>query len=129
MVVVKEDKIEKYWKGYTIEKFLKHRNVTGEVFAALLAFKYAEKENLNCIEINYDYQGIEKWALGLWKTNTELTKYYKSQYDYYSKVFQIRFNKIKSHSGDKFNDIADELAKKAVYEDDYNIKYDIEVKL
>jgi len=41
----------------------------------------------------------------------------------------MKFNKIKSHSGDKFNDIADELAKKAVYEDDYNIKYDIEVDI
>ncbi|WGS64702.1 AAA family ATPase [Marinitoga aeolica] len=128
-VVVKENKVEKYWKGYINEKFLKHRNISGEIFAVLLALEYAKKENLKCVEINYDYQGIEKWALGLWKTNTELTKYYKKQYDYYSKFFQVKFNKIKSHSGDEFNDMADELAKKAVYENDYNIKYDIEVKL
>ncbi|SHF09428.1 RNase H [Marinitoga hydrogenitolerans DSM 16785] len=128
-VVMKGNVLEKYWKGFSEEKFLKHRNVAGEIFAAILAFEYAKQENLKCIEINYDYEGIEKWALGLWKTNTELTRYYKQQYDYYSSLFLIKFNKIKSHSGNKFNDIADELAKKAVYESNYNIKYDIEVKI
>ncbi|GAB6189013.1 hypothetical protein JCM30566_07520 [Marinitoga arctica] len=126
-IVIKEDNVEKYWKGFAYEKFLKHRNVAGEIFAALLAFEYAKQENLKCIEINYDYEGIEKWAIGEWKTNTELTKYYKERYDYYSSIFKIKFNKIKSHSGDKYNELADELAKKAVYESDYNIKYDIEV--
>lgn len=126
-VVVLRDEIEKYWKGYYNEEYIKHRNVAGEIYAALLAFEYSKKENLKCIEINYDYEGIEKWALGIWKTNTYLTKLYKEKYDYYSKYYIIKFNKIKSHSGDKYNELADELAKKAVFEDNYNVKYDIDI--
>ncbi|KAF2956930.1 AAA family ATPase [Marinitoga sp. 38H-ov] len=125
--VVLKDTIEKYWKGYIKEEYIKHRNVAGEIFAALLAFEYAKNENLKCIEINYDYEGIEKWALGLWKTNADLTKIYKEKYNYYCNFFKIRFKKIKSHSGEKYNEISDELAKKAVYEENYNVKYDIDI--
>jgi len=124
-LVVLKNEIEKYWKGYYNKEFIKHRNVAGEIYAALLAFEYAKNENLKCVEINYDYEGIEKWALGFWKTNTLLTKLYKEKYDYYSKFFKIKFNKIKSHSGAKFNEIADQLAKKAIIEESSNVKYDI----
>ncbi len=129
-VVKKEDqeeKIEKYWKGFSKPEYVKHRNVAGEIYAALLAFEYAKNENLKCIEINYDYEGIEKWALGSWKTNTILTKLYKEKYDYYSTLFRIKFNKVKAHSGDKYNEIADNLAKKAVNEEKYHVKYEIDL--
>ncbi|HOJ93716.1 MAG TPA: AAA family ATPase [Fervidobacterium nodosum] len=129
-VVVKEsneEKIETYWRGFSNPEHVKHRNVAGEIYAALLAFEYAKNENLKCIEINYDYEGIEKWALGLWKTNTSLTKLYKEKYDYYSTFFRIKFNKVKAHTGEKYNEIADNLAKKAVNEEKYHVKYEIDL--
>lgn len=32
----------------------------------------------------------------------------------YQKLINIEFNKVKAHSGNKYNELADQLAKKAV---------------
>ncbi|WP_175420249.1 AAA family ATPase [Marinitoga sp. 1154] len=123
VIIKKDNNIEKY---YTYgEKYLKYRNVAGEIIATLLSFEYAKNENIKCLEIYYDYSGIANWALGLWKTNTELTKFYKEKFEYYKKYIDINFKKVQAHSGDKFNNLADELAKKAVFEKKKFIKYDI----
>ncbi|WP_077286959.1 AAA family ATPase [Thermosipho sp. 1074] len=127
LVIVKKDRIEKYCKNYSITKFIESRNVSGEIFATLLAFEYAKQENLKCIEINYDYEGIEKWALGYWKTKKEISKFYKEKYDYYSKFVNIKFKKIQAHSGNKYNDLADKLAKQAIYNNCKSIKYEIKI--
>ncbi|QTA38625.1 AAA family ATPase [Thermosipho ferrireducens] len=127
IVVIRNQNVEKYWKVCSKSDYLKHRNVAGEILAALLAFEYARQEKLNCIEINYDYTGIEKWALSLWRAKTNLTKLYKKQYEYYSKFFKIKFTKVKAHSNDKLNELADILAKKAILENSSHIKYDINI--
>ena len=65
--------------------------------------------------IFYDYTGIEKWANNKWKTNNPLTQSYK---EYMSKVeIKIKWIKIKSHSGDKWNDYVDQLAKDEILEE------------
>jgi ribonuclease HI len=51
--------------------------------------------------------------MGLWKTNKEGTIAYKKFYDEISDRISIEFVKVKGHSGDKYNEIADVLAKKA----------------
>ena len=66
------------------------------------------------IKIYHDYEGIAKWCLGLWKTNREGTRAYKEFYDRASKQIKIGFVKVAGHSNDKYNDMADELAKKAL---------------
>lgn len=89
------------------------RNVAGEILASELAMKYAAEHNYESLEIVHDYEGIAKWCLGEWKTNKEGTKRYKEVYDKYSQYIKIKFTKVKGHSGDKYNDKADMLAKKA----------------
>ncbi len=89
------------------------RNVAGEILASELAMKYAAEHKYESLEIVYDYEGIAKWCLGEWKTNKEGTKHYKEVYDKYSQYIKIKFTKVKGHSGDKYNDKADMLAKKA----------------
>lgn len=89
------------------------RNVAGEILASELAMKYATEHNYESLEIVYDYEGIAKWCLGEWKTNKEGTKRYKEVYDKYSQYIKIKFTKVKGHSGDRYNDKADILAKKA----------------
>ena len=53
------------------EQSLRHRNVTGEMLGAMYAVKSAMLSGFRRVEIRYDYQGIEKWVTGEWKSKTE----------------------------------------------------------
>ncbi|MCP5455565.1 MAG: hypothetical protein H7A31_02235 [Thermotogae bacterium] len=109
-----------YGKLYN-DKFLSSRNVYGEVVSSLVSLKWAKDRNLKKILIVYDYLGIEKWAKNLWKTEKELTALYVKLFSDFSENITVNFKHVKSHSGeDKFNDLADEYAKKAFYENDNN---------
>lgn len=90
------------------------RNVAGEIKGAEFAIDYAIKQKSDKIIIYHDYEGIEKWCTGAWKTNKEGTKKYKEFYDKAKELIIIGFVKVKAHSGDKFNEEADVLAKKSV---------------
>ena len=57
--------------------------------------------------------GISKWCTGEWKTNKKGTILYKKYYEQAKKKFQISFENVKGNSGDKYNDLADRLAKDA----------------
>jgi len=89
-------------------------NVAGEIKGAEAAMRYAVEEGLREIVIYHDYEGIAKWCLGEWKTNKEGTKAYKEYYNSLKDKVNIRFVKVKGHSNDKYNDMADMLAKKAL---------------
>lgn len=90
------------------------RNVSGEVNGAMKAVEYAIENNFKQITIVFDYQGIESWALGTWKRNNDITKNYNEFMQEKMKEIKINFKKVKGHSGDKFNDMADKLAKEAL---------------
>ncbi|MDU2132368.1 MAG: RNase H family protein, partial [Finegoldia magna] len=91
-----------------------HRNVSGEVSGSVFAIKKAVELKMDKITIFYDYQGIESWANGDWKTNNNLTKSYKKFIDEIKPQIDINFVKVKGHSNDTYNDMADELAKQAL---------------
>ena len=76
--------------------------------------KKAVELKMDKITIFYDYQGIESWANGDWKTNNNLTKNYKKFIDEIKSQIDINFVKVKGHSNDTYNDMADELAKEAL---------------
>lgn len=90
------------------------RNVAGEVLGSLKAVDYAIEKGYKEVTIVYDYQGVESWALGTWKRNKTLTQNYHEEIQKKMKEIKIKFLKVKGHSGDKYNDIADKLAKKAL---------------
>ena len=97
------------------EECISSRNVAGEIFGALAAVKYAvEHPEYDGIVIYYDYMGIEKWAIGEWKANKKLTQYYADKMAKYRKQLPIVFMKVEAHTGDFYNEQADQLAKKAV---------------
>ena len=87
------------------------RNVAGEIAASVKAMDYALELGVSSLVIYYDYAGIEKWCTGEWKTNKPGTIRYKQHYDSIKNRLNISFVKVKSHSGNKYNDMADELAK------------------
>lgn len=91
------------------------RNVAGEIGGAMAAMKYAMDNNIKVLTIFHDYEGIASWCLGHWKTNKEGTIAYKKYYDEISKVVKIKFVKVKGHSNDVYNDLADQLAKSEIF--------------
>lgn len=68
------------------------------------------------IEINYDYEGIEKWYTGEWSTKKDCTANYAQFMHNMVRKYNLYlvFNKVKSHSGNKYNELADSLAKQAL---------------
>ena len=52
------------------------RNVAGEMLGAMYAVRFALNSGFTVIEIRYDYEGIEKWVTGAWKSKNDLTKKY-----------------------------------------------------
>lgn len=90
------------------------RNVAGEIKGAEIAMDFTVKKKAQSLTIYHDYEGIEKWCTGAWKAKKAGTQMYKKYYDDVSKKIKIHFVKVKAHSGDKYNEEADRLAKKAL---------------
>ena len=99
--------------SYNDEDLATMRNVAGEIYGSMAAMSYALENNIKTLSIYYDYMGIAKWCTGEWKTNKNGTIAYKKYYDKARKKVNINFEKVKGHSGDKYNDLADKLAKEA----------------
>lgn len=94
--------------------YVSMRNVAGEIKGSEVAIRYAIEHGYSFICIYYDYEGIEKWANQQWKANKIGTKAYQQFIVESRQKIQISFMKVLAHSGDMYNDIADQLAKKAV---------------
>ena len=115
LVAVKDGEIIYKDKGKGFDKeAVSLRNVSGEVLGAKMAVEYAIENGFKEITIAYDYQGVESWALGTWKRNNRITVEYNEFMQSKMKEVKIRFKKIKGHSGHKYNDLADKLAKEAL---------------
>lgn len=97
------------------EELAQMRNVAGEILGAELAMAEAVRCGMEKLTIVHDYQGIASWCLGEWKTNREGTKAYKAYFDSLRDTIKIQFQKVKGHSGDKYNDLADKLAKSVIF--------------
>lgn len=90
------------------------RNVAGEILGSTAAIEKAINLGLKEISIFYDYQGIESWALGEWKRNKSGTKAYYEFIQAHKDLINIKFVKVKGHTGIPGNEEADRLAKQAV---------------
>lgn len=100
-------------KGFD-EEAISLRNVSGEVLGAQKAIEFAISKGYKEVTIAYDYQGVESWAIGAWKRNNRITQNYNKFMQEKMKFINVKFKKIKGHSGDKYNDMADMLAKEAL---------------
>ena len=101
-------------KAFSDPELATMRNVAGEIKGAEAAMEYAYKNGMKSLTIYHDYEGISKWPLRLWAANKEGTKAYQQYYDEIKKSVDVKFVKVKGHSGDKYNDLADKLAKEAL---------------
>ena len=101
-------------KSFSDPELASMRNVAGEIKGAEAAMEYAYKNGMKTLTIYHDYEGISKWPLKQWAANKEGTKAYQEFYNNIKEYVDIKFVKVKGHSGDKYNDLADKLAKEAL---------------
>ena len=95
------------------QSYADHRNTTGETAAAMRAVKNAIKAGYKRITIYHDYVGIAAWVTGAWDANIPMSQKYRDYMKGLQSKIEIKFVKIKAHSGIERNEMADELASAA----------------
>jgi len=95
-------------------RFVGSRNVAGELMAAIWVLRYISIQGIKNATIVYDYSGIESWANGTWKAKNPLAQIYVKVYLEAKKSCAVTFVKVTAHSGNKYNELADKLAKEAI---------------
>ena len=114
MVVLIDGREEKFSQKMSDPELAQMRNVAGEIKGAEFVMRYCLDNGISSVDIYYDYAGIEKWCTGEWQTNKSGTIKYAAFYKEASKKLTVRFVKVKGHSGVKYNELADKLAKSAL---------------
>lgn len=113
-VIFDEENIKEFKEAFYRHHDSSMRNVAGELKGARKAIQYALETDATSLDIYYDYQGIESWANKTWKANLVATKSYRDYVEKAREKLTINFHKVKGHSGDKWNERADKLAKEAL---------------
>ncbi len=92
------------------------RQVAGELKGAVRALEYARDNNISKIIIFHDYVGVANHVLGIWQAKEQSSIEYKQIMQKLMKEsgVEVQFVKVDAHTGDLFNEMADELAKVAV---------------
>lgn len=85
------------------------RQVAGELKAVMESFEWCKAQGILETSVYYDYEGIEKWATGAWKANKTVTQQYKQYIEQLD--IQVTWVKVDAHTGDRWNEYADNLAK------------------
>lgn len=94
------------------------RNVTGEMLGAMFAVRFALVNGFGSVELRYDYQGIEKWVTGEWRSKTDLTRKYAEAMRKWNGAVRISFQKVAAHTNVYYNEMADRMAKKGITDAD-----------
>ncbi|SPF36472.1 conserved hypothetical protein [Candidatus Desulfosporosinus infrequens] len=87
------------------------RNVAGEIAAVVHAVEKARTLDAR-IRIYHDYSGISLWVTGDWQAKNKFTQAYVTFMRAHQGLYE--FKKVAGHSGDRFNDYVDRLAKEAL---------------
>ena len=109
-------------------EYVRTRNFGGEILAVMQGLQFIvntinatpglDEEN-HVLEIGYDYKGVQLFIEPtsrekMWKPKNDIGKMYQLMYMKHRKNalrnFDIKFIKIKSHTGHKYNEYADYLA-------------------
>ena len=99
--------------GKNDPELLSMRNISGEMTAAMRATSWIDTHVGKGI-IVHDYNGLEKWVTGEWKTTKKYTQLYKQYMQPFYVLDIIKFEWVKGHTKVEGNEIADRLAKQAV---------------
>ena len=94
----------------------KTRNIAGELTGARKAIEWCLEHDIQNLILYHDYIGIQKWADHEWKCNIPLTENYQKFIDGVKDKIFIQFCKCAAHTGIRYNEMADQLAKDAITE-------------
>lgn len=92
-------------------KYTEFWNVSGELLAAMYVMQQALTHGIPKCTLYYDYMGIEMWAMKKWKRNNVLTNEYAAFCERIFQQVKVCFYKVHAHTGDTYNEMADQLAK------------------
>jgi len=110
LIILQNNKVlGEFFGSVDNEEYISTRQVAGELFAVGKALQWCKINKIKQITIYYDYLGIECWATGTWKAKLPLTQRY-AQFVRTSGI-RIRWHKVAAHTGNFWNERADELAK------------------
>lgn len=91
------------------------RNVAGEIRAAEQAMAFALEHGARTLHIYHDYAGVACWCTGAWQAKKPGTQRYRQIYQQaVNQGLTVRFHKVQGHAGDRYNELADRLAKDAL---------------
>jgi ribonuclease HI len=109
--VVTENDVE-IARGSGITAFdAESRNIDGEVMASYQAMRWLDS-NDKTGTICHDYEGIARWAKGEWQAKSNIAKRYVAAAKPY--LHRVSFEKVAAHTGVKWNELVDQLAKDAI---------------
>lgn len=95
-----------------------YENVAGELMAVVEGLKWlqANRPDIKKVVLFYDYQGIGYWADGSWKAKNIMTQRYVAFINKFriDTGLEIVFKHVKGHTGNQFNEMADEVAGEAI---------------
>jgi len=111
VVILKNDKVVRELSGtVTDEVFKGSRQVGGEIMAVMEALAWCRNNNIDNVSIYYDFENLKKWATGEYSANIPMTRLYREFVQ--NCGVNIQWNKVAGHTGVRWNERADELAKK-----------------
>ena len=101
-------------KCFDDKELAEMHQIGGEINGALIGIEKAKSLGAKAMIVRHDYQGVAKWALGEWKRNKVKTKEYHEKMQVLMSELDIRFEHVKAHTGEHYNELADQLAKSAI---------------
>ena len=114
VVLLYEGREIHFKKSFPADELSSMRNVAGEIKGAGFIIMYCLNRGIKKLVIYHDYEGISKWYQNEWKANLYGTRKYQEFANNVSSDIDVSFVKVKGHSNDHYNDLADKLAKEAL---------------
>lgn len=114
IVFITKDSVKQY-SG--VPSFLPNEKVSStytELAAALQAIHIARSSKIKKLVIKYDCEIIHQWSKSKVDINDKTGQWYQKKVLSARKNLKIKFKKVKAHSKNRYNDLADSLAKAAV---------------
>lgn len=111
LVMLRDNQVIDELSGAVVDDTLQDMHqVAGELRAVYEAIAWCQANHIQEVDVFYDYEGIKKWATGEWKANKPATQAYASAAQTWG--INIQWHKVESHTGNRWNEHADQLAKR-----------------